>query len=185
LNNLLLAGYVDSISHSLCKLLVAVGDHSTSYLAANLASLTPLTNTHKTKAQLVQTFLKFLLAYSSLPGYYGADEDESEMALGFWYLFQEALWSVDYNFEEESDADDYGARPLLDEQAEKEAQQDLVAKALYSELVQVLLRKVVWPPAAVLDGWAKGLRISCECHQLAQYYYRSKRKISSVSSPSS
>jgi len=78
------------------------------------------------------------------------------MTLGFWYLLQEALWSVDYHIEEE-DGDEYNGRPLLDDQAEKEKQQDLVAKAVYSELVQVLRRKVVWPPAAILNGWAKGL----------------------------
>jgi hypothetical protein len=150
-------GFVDGISHSLCKLLVAIGDHSTSYLAANLATSSPVANTPRTRAVLVQTFLKFLLAYSSLPGYYGADEEESEMTLGFWYLFQEALWSVDYNFEDEGDDDDSNGGPLLDDQDEKEKQQDLVAKAVYGELVQVLRRKVVWPPAAVLNGWAKGL----------------------------
>jgi hypothetical protein len=138
-------------------LLVAIGDHSTSYLAANLAALSPVSKTPKTKAELVQTFLKLLLAYSALPGCYGADEEESEMTLGFWYLFQEALWSVDYHFEEGGDEDEYGDRPLLDEESEKEKQQDLVARAVYSELVQVLRRKVVWPPAAVLSGWAKGL----------------------------
>jgi hypothetical protein len=107
----------------------------------------------------VQTFLKLLLAYSSLPGFYGADEEESEMTLGFWYLFQEALWSVDYHFEDEGDDDEYDGRFLLDEQDEKEKQQDLVARALYSELVQVLRRKVVWPSVAILNEWAKGLCI--------------------------
>jgi hypothetical protein len=94
-----------------------------------------------------------------LPGYYGADEEESEMTLGFWYLFQEALWSVDYHFDVE-DEDENNGRPLLDDQAEKEKQQDSVAKAVYSELVQVLRRKVVWPPVAVLNGWTKGLWVS-------------------------
>jgi len=90
------------------------------------------------------------------------------MTLGFWYLFQEALWSVDYHFEEE-DEEEYGDRPSLDDQVEKEKQQDLIAKAVYGELVQVLRRKVVWPPTPVLNGWAKGLCVSIESHQLAQY----------------
>lgn len=155
-----IAGFVDGTSHSLCKLLVAVGDHSTQYLAANLAVNASVKNTSKTKADLVQNFLKLLLAYTSMPGYYGSDEEESEMTLGFWYLFQEALWSVDYNFEDEGGDDDQssGFRPTAteDEETELEKQQMLVARAVYSELVQVLRRKVVWPPSPILNGWAKG-----------------------------
>lgn len=51
--------------------------------------------TRKSKADLVQTFLHLLLSFTATPGYYGADEEESETTLGFWYLFQEALWSVE------------------------------------------------------------------------------------------
>jgi hypothetical protein len=175
------AGFVDGISHSLCKLLVAIGDHSTSYLAANLAAPSLVAKTSKTKAELVQTFLKLLLAYTALPGYYGADEEESEMTLGFWYLFQEALWSVDYHFEE-GDEDEYGDRPLLDEESEIEKQQELVVRAVYRELIQVLRRKVVWPPPAVLSGWAKGLFSSLRFSTvLNSGLSRSERQISSVS----
>lgn len=84
------------------------------------------------------------------------DEEESEMTLGFWYLFQEALWSVDYTYTEDGyDEFEHGRLPL-DEENEKEKQQNLVAKAVYSQLVQVLRRKVVWPQAALLNSWAKG-----------------------------
>lgn len=79
------------------------------------------------------------------------------MTLGFWYLFQEALWSVDYSFEDEDGEDELGTgRPPLEEESEKEKQQNLVAKAVYGELVQVLRRKVVWPQPSILSGWAKG-----------------------------
>ena len=153
-------GFADGISHSLCKLLVSLGDHSTQYLAANLATAASVANSSKTKADLVQNFLKLLLAYTSMPGYYGSDEEESEMTLGFWYLFQEALWSVDYNFGDEGGDDDESPsfRPTVteDEETEKERQQMLVARAVYSELVQVLRRKVVWPPYPLVNGWTKG-----------------------------
>ena len=155
-----IAGFVNGTSHSLCKLLVALGDHSTQYLATNLATTVPVANSSKTKADLIQNFLKLLLAYTSIPGYYGPDEEESEMTLGFWYLFQEALWSVDYSNEDEGGDDDEssGFRPAAteDEETEQEKQQMLVARAVYSELVQVLRRKVVWPPSSLLNGWAKG-----------------------------
>lgn len=126
-------------------------------MASNLASTnspTPLLpdgtakNPLPTKSQLIYTYLKLLLVYTSLPGFFGADEEESEMTLGFWYLFQEALWS--------SELDVPGEDP--DESTLKKAEQDQwnVAKAVYSELVQVLRRKVMWPEKAVLNSWTRG-----------------------------
>lgn len=71
------------------------------------------------------------------------------MTLGFWYLFQEALWaSSDQESEGETDT-------AALEKHEKE--QWTVAKAVYTELVKVLRRKVVWPAANVQQTWAKGL----------------------------
>ena len=90
-----------------------------------------------------------LMSYTALPGYYGEDEEESEMTLGFWYLFQEALWSTNYYFEDGEDGVVPGGPDV-------EGSQWIIAKAVYRELVQVLRRKVVWPPQAVLGGWAKG-----------------------------
>lgn len=101
------------------------------------------------KSQLVQNFLKLLLAYTSLPGYHGVDEEESELTLGFWYLFQEALWNVDADVDEEE--------VETPEHVKAEKDQWTVAKAVYSELVKVLRRKVVWPPVSVLNGWARGV----------------------------
>jgi hypothetical protein len=99
-----------------------------------------------TKGHLVQTFLRFLLAYTSLPGFYGEDEEESDMTLGFWYLFQEALWTTNYFFEEGTSQ----TGPNFEDA------QWPVAQAVYSELVQVLRRKVVWPAKNTLDRWPKG-----------------------------
>lgn len=97
---------------------------------------------------MIASYLKLLLAYTSLPGFYGVDEEESEMTLGFWYLFQEALWaSSDHESEQETDNE------ALEKQ---EKQQWVVAKAVYTELVKVLRRKVVWPSAREQQTWAKG-----------------------------
>ncbi|KAH9942102.1 ARM repeat-containing protein, partial [Amylocystis lapponica] len=155
------AGFVNGISHSLCKLLVAIGDHSTMYLASNIASSSPpepasssvpLPSPLPTRSLLVQTFLRLLLSYTALPGFSGTDEEESELTLGFWYLFQEALWNTEYDVE-------YGDSDT-DEQFEKTREQGQwsIAKAVYFELVQVLRRKVTWPPAAVLNGWTRDQR---------------------------
>ncbi|KAG5640713.1 hypothetical protein DXG03_007470 [Asterophora parasitica] len=156
--NTLGLGDVDDISRSFCKLLVALGDHSTSYIASYIVSPTPVVPLvpppigtpeapPKTRAQLTQSFLRLLLAYTGLPGYYGVDEEESEMTLGFWYLFQEALWSTEYYISEgqEQNSDAAGLDAGADAQA--------MAKAVYSELVQVLRRKSAFPPKG--NGWSK------------------------------
>jgi hypothetical protein len=156
---------VDAVSHSFCKLLVAMGDHSTSYLASNVASTAqvqiqtpiPSRSTTPTKGHLVQTFLKLLLSYTSLPGFYGADEEESEMTLGFWYLFQEAIWSAACYVDPDEEDGGFGfgsgsgkAGGGVDTDAGS------MCKAVYAELVGVLRRKVRWPGDRELAGWAKG-----------------------------
>ena len=141
---------VSPTSRSLCKLLVALGDHSTAYLAANISSSIPVsTNSPTTKGHLTQNFLRLLLAYTGLPGYYGIDEEESEMTLGFWYLYQEALWGTNYYFEY-GDEERSSVPPDMGNGGE--GQEVLMAKAVYSELVKILRRKVVFPPG----GWLRG-----------------------------
>lgn len=58
---------IDEISRGLCKLLVALGDHSVTYIASHLSS------------RSVQTFLRVFLGYTGFPGWYGIDEEESEV----------------------------------------------------------------------------------------------------------
>jgi hypothetical protein len=181
---------VDPVSHSFCKLLVALGDHSTGYFASNIASTAqavPVSSNpasippNPTKAHLVQTFLKLLLSYTGLPGVYGTDEDESEMTLGFWYLFQEALWSADYYFEDGEGDGGFGAGD--GDVGERDKDQWIISKAVYAELVSVLRRKVVYPDRAELSGWAKGRlhSIFSKGHWLNRLLCRSRKCISSVS----
>ena len=154
----LTSGDVSSISRSLCKLIVALGDHSTAYLATNIASSMPIpigqNSQPTTKGHLVQDFLRLVLTYTGLPGYYGVDEEESEMTLGFWYLFQEALWSTDF-YIEDGDSDRSPPPPDLDESGE--SMQVLVAKAVYMEVVKVLVMKVAFPPPG--SGWSRGMYV--------------------------
>lgn len=73
----------DGPDETAAKLLAGLGDHLTAYLAENL------------HAPLVQEF-------TALPGNYGLYEEESERMLGFWYLFQEVLWTVEFPPESEA-----------------------------------------------------------------------------------
>ncbi|CAE6366671.1 unnamed protein product, partial [Rhizoctonia solani] len=113
-----------SVSHSVCKLITALGEHSTQYLAAHLNE----TN--------VQKFMEVALGYTGFPGWYGIDEEESEMVLPFWYLLEEALLDADYVGDQNGEL--WG-----------------VAKAIYLQLVRILQRKVTWPAE---PGWAKDQR---------------------------
>ncbi|KAK0494340.1 armadillo-type protein [Armillaria luteobubalina] len=128
--NTLRSGLVDEVSHSLCKLLAELGDHSTPYFARSIASkarVDPLeayqsvvpNPSAKTKGQLTQRYLRVMLDYTGLSGYFGADEETSELTLGFWYMLQEALWDL----------------------------------TVYVELVKILRRKTTFPPRG--HGWSK------------------------------
>jgi len=106
-----------------------------------------------TRGHLVQNFLRLLLAYTGLPGFYGIDEEESEMTLGFWYLFQEALWTVDF-YAENGDADH--TPPPQGPDSSGDQKQLLIAKAVYMELINVLRRKAAFPPPG--SGWSRGTK---------------------------
>jgi hypothetical protein len=114
----------------------------------------------KQRGALVQTFLRLLLGYTSLPGYFGVDEEESDLTLPFWYIFQEALWSI-----EPGGDDDAGltraASTASNGLSMHEQQQMDVAKAVYAECVRVLRRKVVWPNRETLKIWPKGMIHRC------------------------
>ncbi|KAG8960035.1 hypothetical protein FRC05_007133 [Tulasnella sp. 425] len=122
-------GGPDETSHAFCKLLLALGDHSTDYLVS------------KIDQPLVQTLLKVLLGFTGFPGWYGVDEDESEMTLQFWSALQDSI--IDSEFGDEDST----------------AKQASI-KALDLELVLTLVRKARWP--TVEEGirtWAKGLLV--------------------------
>ena len=91
-------------------------------------------------APSTQTFLRILLSYTALPGWYGIDEDESEMTLSFWYLLQEAIWSVDF-----SEVPTHSAE-----------EQWNIINGLFSELVAILKRKIAFPDTTTLSHWHKG-----------------------------
>lgn len=143
------AAETSDLSHSLCKLIVTLGDHSNTYFAANITSQKSVPSSHHTRSQLIQSFLRLLLGYTGLPGCFGVDEDESEMTLGFWYLFQESLWSVEYDDVD----DDKGSVPPADTE---ERNRMVLVNAVYVELVKILRSKVAWPPQSILNGWPKG-----------------------------
>ncbi|KAL5498163.1 hypothetical protein ACEPAH_2293 [Sanghuangporus vaninii] len=144
------AGEVDEVSRSLCKLLVSLGEHSISYIASHLSTTR------------VQNFVRLLITYTSLPGYYGVDEEESEMTLSFWYLLQEALWSVDYGVDVAEDVLAEWAESIQGKSSdtrpdyeEFKAPDHGPARPIYIELIQILRKKVTWPRRSELARWTR------------------------------
>lgn len=107
----------------------------------HFAATIPLTPT--------KSFLQLMLGYTGLPGFFGVDEDESEMCLAFWYLLQEALWTVDFVHDREPSKEGEGWERSEELQWE-------VAYSVYEELVIILRRKVTWPRTEDLSQWSKG-----------------------------
>ncbi|KZT39584.1 hypothetical protein SISSUDRAFT_1061061 [Sistotremastrum suecicum HHB10207 ss-3] len=157
-------GIESPTSHALLLLLTALADHSTSYISTHLLS------------PPVQTFLRLMLAYMGLEGYYGVDEEESEMCLGFWYLLQEGIWGADFvrgRFgDSEGNVDDEVAEMFKDasglgntgtggeggEGGGDAKEQWKIATELYMHLIKILKWKVQWPPRDELRGWMKDQR---------------------------
>lgn len=143
----------DESANALCKLLVGLGDHSSEYLAQNIACTRPInpafnpvsapsSSSLPTRAQVVQNFMQLMLSFASLPGFYGVDEEESEMTLGFWYAFQDTLWDVEVPAEDQA-YQSGGSDGMM-----------TVSKTVYAQLVTALRNKVRWPHGR--SGWAKG-----------------------------
>jgi len=152
-------GVLDEMGHSFCKLIVSIADHSTPYITQHLGDAP------------VQSLLNLLLAFTSLPGYYGLDEEESELTLSFWYRLQEEIWNTDYNLRgpDKYTGDDLegdfnqtalftqgtivtGAGGDLTQEGEVLWK---MSQNVYRELIKRLRVKVTWPPPAVLQTWMK------------------------------
>lgn len=59
---------IDDVSRGLCKMLVAVGDHSLEYMIRRI------------QASSVLAYLEILLGFTGFPGWYGVDEFESDVS---------------------------------------------------------------------------------------------------------
>lgn len=65
---------IDDVSRGLCKMLVAVGDHSLEYIIRRI------------HAPSVLAYLEILLGFTGFPGWYSVDEFESDVSAWIWSL---------------------------------------------------------------------------------------------------
>lgn len=144
-------------------MLVAVGDHSLSYIMKNI-NTTP-----------VLAYLEIVLGFTGFPGWYGVDEFESDvsvnslfylfafddlqdakMTTSFWVYFSEAILDSDWNGDESN--------------AMMQTAHDILV-----QLVTVLRRKCSWPPQEELRGWTKGVWNDMFCVRNAHVCYQTRR----------
>ncbi|KAG8982393.1 hypothetical protein FRB93_008149 [Tulasnella sp. JGI-2019a] len=121
----LATGAADEISHAFCKLILALGEHSSIYIADHM--LDPN----------VQTLLRVILGYTGFPGWFGVDEDESELTLSFWFSIGEAILDSEFG-------------------PESEPARWATITAVLVEMVLTLVRKSRWPTTEEgIGNWAK------------------------------
>jgi len=70
----IIAETIDDVSRGLCKMLVAVGDHSLDYIIKQI------------HASSVLAYLEILLGFTGFPGWYGVDEFESDVSAWIFSL---------------------------------------------------------------------------------------------------
>jgi hypothetical protein len=139
----IVAETIDDISRGLCKMLVAVGDHSLDYMITHIHSPSVL------------AYLEILLGFTGFPGWYGVDEFESDvrvveiltltvvhlvcsqMTISFWVYFGEAVLDSNWNGDEDNS--------MMQ-----------TARSILLQLVRVLQKKCTWPPQEELQTWTKG-----------------------------
>ncbi|CED84264.1 Nuclear transport receptor LGL2 (importin beta superfamily) [Phaffia rhodozyma] len=146
--NLFQSGDADETAGSVCKLLVALGEHSADYLALHLIR------------PEVQIFFSLMLGFSGFEGSYGVDEEVSEIPLGFWSLFQESITASPHIETADSDSP---------------ATEWTIAKQIFAELFQKLRLKCMLPSGG--GGWMKdqvdkfrSYRFECGDAMVTSYY---------------
>ena len=103
----------------ICKVVSELGEQFVSYFANHMLD------------QQVMVAIDMLLACSEYPGYYGAEQEESELAFNFWFLFEEY------------------ARLEIDEDSAIKAQRH----AIFLRLLQALCIQCRLPPESLWKDW--------------------------------
>ncbi|KAI8820459.1 armadillo-type protein [Fimicolochytrium jonesii] len=129
------------------------------------------------------TFLNMMLQFTAYGGYFGADQEVSELPLEFWALLQEEVETIQDTYEDMSESsgvrfvepDDLDVpvnlSGVLLEGVENtglssgsQAKRDQHAAALeaartvFGKLVEILCQKMTFPPEAEWTEWPKDLR---------------------------
>ncbi|KAL1915458.1 uncharacterized protein VTP21DRAFT_6582 [Calcarisporiella thermophila] len=108
-----------------CRLLSTFGENYTEWIARHFVQPDIL------------AYLEIMIMLTGFPGFYGAEQEISEMPLNFWYLLQESIC--------EFCPDQTGGV--------REA-----SRMVYRKLVEVLREKIVFPPDEVWNAWTRDIR---------------------------
>lgn len=144
----------DPFARTLCRLMTTLGENFTDFIARNL--LRPD----------VIAYLNMMIGFVGYPGYFGADQEISEIPLNFWSDLQESMVDAEDLFGGGAGKDE---EELVDEEEaarreEKEEEQRRVKEAaslVYRKLVEVLRMKIEYPEEEEWAGWTKGMLRGC------------------------
>ncbi|OZJ03565.1 hypothetical protein BZG36_03096 [Bifiguratus adelaidae] len=92
------------------------------------------------RSDSVQAYLRLTIDFIRFPGYFAADQEVSDLPLNFWSDLQEMLY-------------DEGRLPLTTYDY-----WDIAMTELYSNLVEVLVDKITYPPLPVFGAWMKDVK---------------------------
>ncbi|POG60960.1 armadillo-type protein [Rhizophagus irregularis DAOM 181602=DAOM 197198] len=123
-------------ARNLCRLMTTFGDNFTNYVAINFLR------------QDIVIYLEMMLMFAGFPGYFGQDQEISEMPLQFWFMLQESLCdpevipviSASDNDVSTSDIQTLNISPTNIQQIRESS------IVIFRRLIEVLRGKVQYPP---------------------------------------
>lgn len=122
----------DTVARTLSRLLTTFGETYTDSISRAFQHPTPQ----------LQCYLEIMLSLTNYPGYFGVDQDISEIPLNFWYLLQESFY--DEGLLNENDENSKDAREL--------------AFGVFGQLVEILRSKSEFPSDQEWVKWTKDIK---------------------------
>ena len=154
-----------STIQGICKLMIAFGEHFTSYIIEHVES------------EPVQILLQIIIQCSDFPGYFAEDEDVSDLTLNFWFILQDTLQDalIDLAVQQPGPSGTNDGRIEMSEESLTEtggfhhqtavvppAPQNLQTQIfidIYKRLIPVLIRKASMPEMKVfMTEWNSDTR---------------------------
>ncbi|KAG0332331.1 hypothetical protein BG004_001301, partial [Podila humilis] len=152
----------EDIGKNLCQLLSTFGDNFSDWIAAKF--LRPD----------IMVYLEMMMGFAGFPGYYAEDETISDSTLNFWYMLQESLSELPSEDSGSGEGDDDDDGPQTGQQQvlstissassivglDQQSVQTIKKTSLhiYTRLVNVLRKKLEFPPQAEWLTWTRDIR---------------------------
>ncbi|KAF0484223.1 ARM repeat-containing protein [Gigaspora margarita] len=140
----------ESLPKNLCRLMTTFGENFYNYIAKHFLR------------QDVIVYMEMMLMFAGYPGYFGQDQEISEMPLQFWYLLQEPLFDPDIIPVNNIDNDTVNGEDavtstlhITPDESRKIREMSLV---VFRRLVEILRSKIQYPPDVEWAEWTKDVK---------------------------